>query len=113
MIYMLKSTGGEMGKTNCNLDTAVEFFVILFAHASAYIIVLIGFDRYVILHSPWLCSIFTYLRLSLSSFPRLSLILASLSNVWHGVVRTPLYYIVVYANILYFECLCVSLFEGL
>ena len=30
----------------CNFDSAVEFFVILFAHISAYIIGLIGYDRY-------------------------------------------------------------------
>ena len=113
MIYMLKSTGGERGKTNCNLDTAVEFFVIVFAHASGYIVVLIGFDRYVILHSPWLCSIFTHLRLSLSSLPSLSLILSSLSRTY-GMVSCVLYYkSQVFANILYFECLCVSLFESL
>ena len=32
--------------SSCNFDTAVEFFVYLFCHTSAYIIVLIGCDRF-------------------------------------------------------------------
>lgn len=44
-LYLIMLSNFSTG-FNCQLDTTVEFFVILLSHTSAYIIGLIGYDRY-------------------------------------------------------------------
>lgn len=45
-LFVLMLSTSSWDVSNCSIDTAVEFLVLFFVHTSAYIILLIGYDRY-------------------------------------------------------------------